>query len=438
MKQAWKFLTSLRLTVVLLALGIVLVFVGTIAEADEGLYQAQTGYFKHWVVWGISFFGHHIPVVLPGGYLLGTALLINLVAAHIHRFHWTTRKLGIHLTHVGIILLLVGQLVTDIFSRETQIHFKEGETKNYSVAARAYELIFQSSLGGGTNEVVSFSEHKLGNSAKLSHARLPFKVVVKQFWHNSSMSFRAPMQQNGPALADNGIAQDFDFSPSPDVKTMDDKNIPTALVEIIGPNGSLGTWVVSGWAGDEAMVDAVKDSYAQQAGDQMASVIGQKLVAPQTVEAGGRTFTFTLRPERFYQPFSLTLLKATHSVYSGTDIPKDFRSRVRLVNLETGENREVEIYMNTPLRYGGMTFYQYQMSREEAALKPGEVPFSTLQIVRNPGWLTPYAGCAIVATGLVTQFMFHLVGFMRKRRGVAAAPVKQRQPVAGRPLAHVS
>src|SRR2546430_10536820 len=87
-----------------------------------------------------------------------------------------------------------------------------------------------------------------------------------------------------------------------------------------------------------------------------------RLTEPQTVETGGKQFTFTLRPARIYKPYSLTLLKATHSVYRGTDIPKDFRSRVRLANPQTGENREVEIFMNSPLRYGGVTFYQYQMA----------------------------------------------------------------------------
>src|SRR5690349_11272388 len=101
MKRVWKILTSLRLTVVLLALSIVLVFVGTVAQADEGLYNAQERYFQHWIVVGISFFGHHIPLVWPGGYLLGTALLINLLAAHIQRFQWTWKKLGIHLAHIG-------------------------------------------------------------------------------------------------------------------------------------------------------------------------------------------------------------------------------------------------------------------------------------------------------------------------------------------------
>jgi hypothetical protein len=89
---------------------------------------------------------------------------------------------------------------------------------------------------------------------------------------------------------------------------------------------------------------------------------------------------------------------------------------VRLQNPQTGENREVEIYMNAPLRYAGLTFYQYQMDAGEAAAQAGRAPSSVLQVVRNPAWLTPYLGCALVAAGLVTQFMFHLVGFISKRK----------------------
>ena len=75
LNRVTKFLTSLRLTVVLLAFAIILIWVGTVAQADEGLYQAQTRYFKQWIVLGASMFGHHVPLILPGGYLLGTVLL---------------------------------------------------------------------------------------------------------------------------------------------------------------------------------------------------------------------------------------------------------------------------------------------------------------------------------------------------------------------------
>src|SRR6185503_6870720 len=179
MSHLWKFFTSLQLTVTLLAFGILLVFVGTVAQADEGLYQAQERYFKHWFVWGISMFGYKLPIGLPGGYLIGTLLLINLTAAHIKRFQFATKKLGIHLTHLGVILLLVGQLTTDLFSRETQLHFAEGETKSWSEDSMDYELAFITDLDASNEQVVAIpgSIVKKGNDIK--HEKLPFTVRVK-------------------------------------------------------------------------------------------------------------------------------------------------------------------------------------------------------------------------------------------------------------------
>jgi len=266
--------------------------------------------------------------------------------------------------------------------------------------------------------VVAFPEASLTAGVEVKHEKLPFTIRVKEIWRNSEPSFRAPMQENAPPRTTNGIAQHFDFRSVSQTKTMDEKDVPTAVIEVSTQSGSLGDWVVSGWAGDAALVSAIRASYARQTKSaQMANAVASRLRLPQTIEAGGKRFTLTLRPVRVYKPFTLTLLKATHTTYPGRpDIPKDFRSRVRLENPQTGENRELEIYMNTPLRYSGLTFYQHQMAAGDLAQQVAATPSSTLQVVRNPGWLTPYAGCIIVAAGLTFQFMFHLVGFLSRRR----------------------
>ena len=411
-----KFFTSLQLTVVLLALGIILVFVGTVAQADEGLYQAQDRYFKHWFVWPITMFGHRIPIGLPGGYLIGTLLLINLTAAHIKRFQLSTKKLGIHLTHLGIVLLLVGQLATDLFSRETQLHFTEGESKSWSESSMDYELAFITDLDANNEQVIAIPESIVKKGGDIKHEKLPFSVRVKSYWPNSDPSFRAPMQENAPPVTTNGVAQHFDFRPAALTYDMDSKNVPTATLELVGPNGSLGTWVAPGWAGDETMASAIRRSYFRSAGRELADSIAARLTTPQSVEVGGKKYRFALRPTRAYKPFSMTLLKTTHEVYPGTETPKDFRSRVRINNPKKGEDREVEIYMNSPLRYSGLTFFQHQMSGEQLAARWGETPSSVLQVVRNPSWLTPYAGCFVVGLGLVIQFMIHLVGFISRRK----------------------
>jgi hypothetical protein len=420
MKKIVGFFTSLRLTAALLAFAIILVFVGTLAQADEGLYGAQAHYFKQWIVIGANMFGHKVPLLLPGGYLIGILLLVNLVAAHVYRFELSWKKAGIQLAHAGVIVLLVGQLATDMLSRELQMHFTEGETRSYSDSATDYEVVFQT---GDT--VTAIPEKLLAAGTEMQITSLPFNIRVKEHWHNSDINFRAPMMQNGVPIAPNGIARNFDFFKKDNVKTVDERNIPTAVLEFLTPAGSLGSWVVSDWAGDPALVAAVRDSYAEN-GPAMASMaqkIAEELVAPQSIEVGGKTFTFTLRPARVMHPFSLTLLKATHTVYPGTDIPKDFRSRVRIDNRQTGETREVEISMNHPLRYGGFTFYQYQMDAGQMAQQSGRAPSSVLSVVRNPSWLTPYIGCAMVGVGLVIQFMFHLIGFVSKQKKKQATPV---------------
>src|SRR6266550_870729 len=62
-------LSSLRLTVVLLCLAVVLVFIGTLAQREEGLYAAQNRYFRSLLIWWTPAGGHWKVPVFPGGNL---------------------------------------------------------------------------------------------------------------------------------------------------------------------------------------------------------------------------------------------------------------------------------------------------------------------------------------------------------------------------------
>src|SRR5471032_2784424 len=172
LKRLLKIFTSLRLTVILLAFAILLVFIGTIAQVDEGLYQAQARYFRQWIILGLDMFGRKIPIILPGGYLIGTMLLANLICAHVYRFQLSRKKIGIMLAHSGVILLLVGQLTTDMMARETQMRFVEGETKSYSESPRNYELVFTTDDGANGNLEVAFSDKLLVRGGEITNKNL--------------------------------------------------------------------------------------------------------------------------------------------------------------------------------------------------------------------------------------------------------------------------
>ena len=77
------------------------------------------------------------------------------------------------------------------------------------------------------------------------------------------------------------------------------------------------------------------------------------LGAPQTFTHEGHTYALSMRLRRQYLPYAFTLKQFRHDVYPGTDIPKNFSSLVRLQNPARGEDRDVLIYMNQPLRYDG-------------------------------------------------------------------------------------
>ncbi|MCC6739674.1 MAG: hypothetical protein IT452_11575, partial [Planctomycetia bacterium] len=99
MKAALKALASLKLTVALLAVSMLLVYAGTWAQVDTGIWQVQKKYFHSFFVWvpfqvllprpeaGQSGVPGGFP--LPGGYTIGALMLVNLIAAHAMRFAFT-------------------------------------------------------------------------------------------------------------------------------------------------------------------------------------------------------------------------------------------------------------------------------------------------------------------------------------------------------------
>jgi hypothetical protein len=516
----WNFLTSLRLTVVLLAFSILIVFLGTWAQVHEGLYGAQSRWFRSYLVWW-NVFGA-VPETsrygfpLPGGYTIGFLLLANLIAAHFKRFTWGASKVGIQLTHIGVILMLVGGLATDKLQKESHMGLLEGQSKSFTEDHRANELVLLTDQDGQHDNVIAIPEDLLKPGADVAVPNLPLTVRVKEYHVNGDiftrtalveavntitralttvqaqfstpealvtvaeaakespgrvaiwmdalgqvgekdaedivaaakrvqpqkekaeklcgllrdgfrkqmlevMSMRRPKADRNMVFAAGQFKAGKEMDPAKwkepatrgtgpaivafpldEATDGDTRNMPLSVVEVLESGKSLGTWLIT------------------------------PLLDPQPVElASGQTVRLGLRFLRYYLPFSVTLVKATHEKYAGTaaesnefmGIPKNFESRVQIINPRTNENREVDIYMNHPLSYGGLTFFQYQMSTEE--LSGRGVNSSTFQVVRNPASITPYLGCLIVAAGLLYQFAYHLFGFGRRSKASTPPPIRR-------------
>lgn len=303
--------------------------------------------------------------------------MLNLTAAFIGRFAFTWRKAGLLLAHFGLIVLLVGELLTGLWQEDYHLRLDEGQTRNYAESYRDNELAFIDATDPKFDEVVAIPESHLAGKAPVQHPRLPFRVVPKVFYPNSTLQMRGP--EAPPAIATAGVGLRIAVAPQPVTYRPKEQNWPAAFVELAAPDRSLGIFLVS-----------------------------PQLEAPQEFTHEGRTWRLALRPRRIYQPYALTLLKFSHDRYPGTQLPKNFSSRLRLATPDGRDDREVLIYMNNPLRYGGLTFYQAGFQNNDRT--------TILQVVHNPSWLFPYVACGLMSLGLLVQFGVHLAGFVCRRR----------------------
>ncbi|WP_221030957.1 cytochrome c biogenesis protein ResB [Actomonas aquatica] len=379
-----KFFTSLKLTVVLLVLSMLLVFIATIAQVQLGIHGVLDRYFRTFFV--MAFVGENrIPLPwFPGGYLIGGFLLINLIASHLYRFKITWKKAGIQLTHFGLIVLLVGELVTGILQEEFALTFNEGETKSYSEAFRDNEVVIIDTTDADEDVVTAIPESVIADGDPIQHGALPFRVLIHGYYANADLTMRnsLPADSTPPGMAPNianqGIGPRIAVFPKRYSYDDNDRNLPVAILELVGTEGSIGTWLVS-----------------------------PMLPMPQTFEYAGRSFRIGMRFTREYKPFAMKLIELKHDVYPGSQIPKNFSSRVHVTALDGSEDREALIYMNHPLRYQGYTFYQFQMDSANG--------MSRLQVVRNPGYMMPYIATILMTLGLLLQFGIHLVKFTQRR-----------------------
>ncbi|HEV8062265.1 MAG TPA: cytochrome c biogenesis protein ResB, partial [Gemmataceae bacterium] len=387
--QVLAFLASLRLTVFLFVLAFILVFAGTVAQVDAGIWTVVHTYFRTLYVWvplQVFFFrDFHVPggFFFPGGWLIGGALLTNLLAAHLVRFKLSWKRSGILLIHAGLVVMMLSEFITGMFAVEGTMTIVQGGASNYLERSDQNELAI---IGPDGEHVATISDKLLRKLGTIRDERLPFDVDVERYMINSDQPNPVAGEPN-PATAGDGLQFiAVQLAPVSGADSNQGPDIPAIYVTFKrkGTGESLGTFLVSEWWSEHLQV------------------FGEP--RPQIVDDGGKKYEVYLRPARVYKPYSIHLKKFTHELFKLTEIHKIFASNVRLINPETHEEREVEISMNKPLSYRGETFYQQGWLPDDSGTR--------LQVVRNPGWLMPYISCGMVSIGMLIHFGLHLSKFL--------------------------
>jgi hypothetical protein len=392
---------SLRITVVLFVLSFILVFIGTLAQVDAGIWTVVSKYFRSLFIWvPLQIFNPfreeyvlHGGFPFPGGWLLGGLLLVNLLAAHAVRFKATWNRSGILLLHAGIIVMMLSELITGLFAVEAKMVLANGETVDFLDHSRRVELAIIDSSKPAVDDIVVVPQEILAKGGLVHNDNLPFDLDVSDFVPNSTL-----VKVNGeqPGNPDVVIANDgnyYTFVPRPEGSGVDpDQREDAAAVRVDFRDKKTGETIGSGlfslW------------TYSN-------FTLRQLRFPDQKVTVDGTTYLIQLRFKRLFQPYSIHLIEFRHDRYIGTDTPKNYSSRIQLVDPSEKVNRTEMISMNAPLRYSGLTFYQSGFLPDDKG--------TVLQVVRNPGWLLPYFSCAMVALGMIFHFGLHLKNFLQKR-----------------------
>jgi hypothetical protein len=385
-------IASLRVTVVLFALAIFLVFCGTLAQVDAGIWTIMTKYFRSKLFVLIPFqifFPRTIEVPgffpYPGGWMIGGLLLINLLAAHATRFKVTWKRSGVLLLHSGLVILMASEFIAGTYQVEGNMTIETGGSANYLELREYNELAIIDRSNPKTDDVVVIPASVLRQNKLVRHDALPFDVELADYFVNSGEPQAARSGVANPATAGDGV--NFVAVPKREVTGTDpDQKVDLASAYVTlkrKDNGQpLGTYLVSLW------FSALSDR-------------------PQKVTVDGKIYDMELRFKRSYKPYTIHLLEFKHELYTGTQVPKNFESRIRLVDPSREEDREVTIRMNEPLRYQGESFFQ-------SGWLPGDTG-TILQVVYNPGRLMPLVSCTMIALGMLVHFGINLIGFLMKR-----------------------
>jgi hypothetical protein len=392
-----KPVASLRVTVVLFVLSLALVFFGTMAQIDAGTGTVIERYFRSFhIVWvpfqifvqfGQVFLHEWVPpdahlsgsFPFPGGYLLGSFLLANLLAAHLVRFRISWKRSGILLIHGGLILLMLGEWIAGTFAVEGRMTIDEGKSSNYVEHFDKVELAFIDPSDPRADDVVAIPGSFLKKGGLIQHPDLPCDVEVNRYYVNSHLG--QPGGDN-PATKEAGL-----------------QKVAIEDNEVSGTTGGGRVNVPS------AYVTFKDKKSGQSLGTYLTSL---NVASLQPVQVGDKTYGVALRFQRTYKPYSLYLYEFRFDRYPGTNEPRNYSSRVRLQDAERGDDREVLIKMNEPLRHRGETIYQVDFDKETEKT-------TILQVVENPGWLLPYVSCTLISLGMVIHFGIYLNEFVRRR-----------------------
>ena len=341
-----------------------LLIAGTIAQRWLGLWPAMDMFFGSFIIWAG-------PIPLPGAYILLGLLSLNLALKFLFKSKWSWIKSGIHLAHLGALMLLIGGLITSITARESYMLIPEGQETPYiySYTDRNLQIYESEAL---------IWEGAFDDIGNWDFSSLPFTLKPLTSCENCDILKREETPEYDESATYQGMAQFMAFQDKP-LEPQPENNLTGFEFELNGSEND-GRYI---------------------AFDGMPK--------PITITSDNKNYTLIFGTAQYRLPFSIYLKEFVKETYDGLDKARSFHSDIIVKSPSTQWPTRIE--MNKPLRYQGYTFFQSSFEQG-----PG-FEATILAVVENKGWLFPYLGSLIIGAGLI----LHLIITLYNRPKVKAA-----------------
>jgi hypothetical protein len=443
----------------LLILLLVAMAYATVYEAAHGTEQAQATFYKSW--W--------FELLL---WLLGANVLLSLLL----RFPFSKRQIGFVITHLSILLILVGALVTKVFAVYGRVTLAEGQSASSFFDSDRDELMIVNTtsraessieLAGSGFHGFKRIEHPSGPVLTLDDviievaeyapdsrwertAEDPEKSVVRVQYEGSQYEFTLGQCQKQPqAIGGTGLTvRVLRYLPHAQVErggklhnASDQPVNPAIEVEIVGPQGTdrrvafskfpdfqHGVRLIEdlhltfvGGAGFQSSLVPVEPSgptrvpairLAVTPGNETSDLWLQKHKS-KTLDINGQEYELVYTTRRVPMDFDLLLKDFEIGRYPGSMMPRSYKSTVVITDQETGQSETREISMNRPTTFREYTFFQ------SGYQETGAASYSTLSVSRDPGLTIVFFGYVTLMGGTVV-----VLGIRIAERRKAQAPVR--------------
>lgn len=445
-----KTLASLRLAVfVLIALAVTTAW-GTIVEAqynDAG--AAQKIVYKS--IWMYAVMG---------------LLAVNLIAVMVDRWPWKARHTAFVLAHIGILILMAGSWITQVFGVDGSLSLGVNESGRHVVVSQT-DLALYTTLDGskytklfdrevdffkepptpekpleipianGALRILEYYPYALANQkiVETNEARdgsaIRFQmqnpnVNVTEWLHQAAAGREAEKDlgpakiilTSGPFVKKPG-SNVIQLRPKADKKSLE-YEIHSADVKKAVRKGVVkaGETIETGWMGLVLRVLKYLPSAKEDVTFKSVGKSTPLTTAAVRVEYNGQSYWMAINSllKLFGENELYVLTYANRRIDIGFPLKlKEFRmgrypGTMRAASYESvvlvpglgGQERETLISMNEPLKQAGYTFYQASFSEDEQ----GRPVVSVLSVNDDPGRWIKYLGSLLIVLGTIHLFYF--------------------------------